>query len=131
MSASLFDIYREDESFEREYKFYVYATDRKDYYLDEIHKTDDRKRLVETIQKWASPTSKKKWAKKHLGDDNVVELTITKGECNWHGDVNLAMERYLEEGTSSAWYDSAENLTVLPDPNQETENSDDSSDLSV
>ena len=48
-----------------------------------------------------------------------------------YGDVNLAMERYLEEGTSSAWYDSAENLTVLPDPNQETENSDDSSDLSV
>ena len=48
-----------------------------------------------------------------------------------YGDVNLAMERYLEEGTSSALYDSAENLTVLPDPNQETENSDDSSDLSV
>ena len=49
-----------------------------------------------------------------------------------YGDVNLAMERYLEEGTSSAWYDSAENLTVLPAPEQpESSESDDSSDLSV
>ena len=31
MSASLFDIYREDDNAEREYKFYVYATDQKDY----------------------------------------------------------------------------------------------------
>lgn len=57
--------------------------------------------------------------------------TVTRTFEVDYGDVNLAMERYLEEGTSSAWYDSAENLTVLPDPNQETENSDDSSDLSV
>lgn len=97
MSASLFDIYWDDNNCEREYKFYVYATDQKESYLDEIHKTDDRKRLVETIQKWASPTSKRKWAKKHLGDDNLVELTITQGECNWNGDINLLLNANTHE----------------------------------
>ena len=97
MSASLFDIYREDDNAEREYKFYVYATDQKDYYLDEVCKTDDRKRPVETIQRWASPTCKKKWAKKHLGDDNLVELTITQGECNWTSDINLLLNANTHE----------------------------------
>ena len=97
MSASLFDIYWDDNNCEREYKFYVYATDKKDYYLDEVCKTDDRKRLVETIQRWASPTCKKKWAKKHLGDDNLVELTITQGECNWTSDINLLLNANTHE----------------------------------
>ena len=91
MSASLFDIYREDTVTGEEKKFYVYATDKKDYYLDEIYATNDRKRLAQTITKMAKGLSHKKWAKKHLGDDNVVELTVTNGECNWHGSIDLAL----------------------------------------
>lgn len=97
MSASLFDIYWDDKDCEREYKFYVYATDKVGSYLDEIHKTDDRKRLVQTIQRWASPTSKKKWAKKHLGDDNLIELTVTQGECNWNSDIDLLLNANTHE----------------------------------
>jgi hypothetical protein len=109
MSASLFDIYWDDNNCEREYKFYVYATDQKDYYLDEVCKTDDRKRLVETIQRWASPTCEKKWAKKHLGENNVIELTVTNGECNWTGDINLRLDKnsnqmlLVEDGKYKPW----------------------------
>ena len=98
MSASLFDICWEDTpTCNEERKFYVYATDKKDFYLDEIYSTNDRKRLVETVKRMGTGQSHKKWAKKHLGDDNVVELTITKGECNWHGDVNLAINTNTHE----------------------------------
>ena len=48
-----------------------------------------------------------------------------------YGDVYAAMEHFEAEGTSSAWYDSAENLTVLPDPDPVVEASDDSSDLTI
>lgn len=97
MSASLFDIYREDEAYEREYKFYVYATDQKEYYLDEVYKSDDRQKIAQTIQKWGAGTSKKKWPKKHLGEKNVIELTVTQGECNWHNDINLEIDANTHE----------------------------------
>ena len=45
-----------------------------------------------------------------------------------YGDAAAALARFAEEGTENAWYDSAENLTVLPLPVEEA--SDDSSDLS-
>ena len=48
-----------------------------------------------------------------------------------YGDVYAAMEHFEAEGTSSAWYDSAENLTVLPDPDPVVEASDDSSYLTI
>ena len=97
MSASLFDIFRDESTVCEEKKYYVYATDRKDFYLDEIYATNDRKRLVETIKRMGAGLSHKKWAKKHLGDDNVVELTVTNGECNWHGDVNLTIDTNKHE----------------------------------
>ena len=43
-----------------------------------------------------------------------------------YGDVQSALARYREENTDSVWYDSDENLTVLPLENT----SDDSTDLS-
>ena len=49
MSASLFDIYWDDKDCEREYKFYVYATDQTESYLDEIYKSDDRQRVIATM----------------------------------------------------------------------------------
>ena len=109
MSASLFDIYREDEAYEREYKFYVYATDQKDFYLDEVCKSDDRQKVAATIQRWGSGESKKKWPKKHLGENNVIELTVTNGECNWHGDINLRLDKnsnqvfLVEDGKYKPW----------------------------
>ena len=45
-----------------------------------------------------------------------------------YGDAAEALAHYAEADTDGAWYDSAENLTVLPGP--EGEESDDSSDLS-
>ena len=32
-----------------------------------------------------------------------------------YGNAESALNRYREEETDGAWYDSAENLTVLPD----------------
>ena len=57
--------------------------------------------------------------------------TVTKTFEVDYGDVEAAKENFLAEGTGSAWYDMAENLTVLPLPETEEESSDDSSDLSV
>ena len=109
MSASLFDIYWGNNDYEREYKFYVYATDKKDYYLDEVYKSDDRERIATTIKKWAAGTSKKKWAKKHLGENKVIELTVTKGENNWSGDIDLEIDTNTnqaflkEDGKRKPW----------------------------
>ena len=57
--------------------------------------------------------------------------TVTKTFEVDYGDVEAAKEKFLAEGTGSAWFDSVENLTVLPLPETEEESSDDSSDLSV
>ena len=109
MSASLFDIYQDDNSCEREYKFYVYATDQKELYLDEVYKSDDRQRVIATIQKWASPTSKKKWAKKHLRESKVIELTVTQGECNWSNSIDIEIDTVanqvflVENGNRKPW----------------------------
>ncbi len=48
-----------------------------------------------------------------------------------YGDVQSAKEHFLSVDTDQAWYDSDENLTVLPLPEPVTESSDDSSDLPV
>ena len=45
-----------------------------------------------------------------------------------YGDVEKALVHFAEADTDEAWYDSAENLTVLPGPVEKK--SDDSSDLS-
>lgn len=92
MSASLFDIYNDSDPTDREFKFYVYATDQNQFYLDTVYRSNDRKRVVNTIKKWGSGESKKKWAKKHLGENNVIELTVTNGECNWHGCIDLEID---------------------------------------
>ena len=49
-----------------------------------------------------------------------------------YGDVQVAKEHFLSVDTDQAWYDSDENLTVLPLPEPPAqESSDDSSDLPV
>ena len=48
-----------------------------------------------------------------------------------YGDVQAAKEHFMSVDTNQAWYDSDENLTVLPLPEPVTESSDDSSDLPV
>ena len=39
---------------------------------------------------------------------------ITKSFIINYGDASLAMDNYRESGAEGAWYDSSENLTVLP-----------------
>lgn len=93
MSASLFDIYNDSDPADREFKFYVYATDQNQFYLDTVYRSDDRQRVVNTIKKWAAGEGAKKWPKKHLGENNVIELTVTKGDCNWHGSIDLLLDK--------------------------------------
>ena len=57
-------------------------------------------------------------------DGSKVSRTF---EVNY-GDVEKALVHFAEADTDEAWYDSAENLTVLPGPVEKK--SDDSSDLS-
>jgi hypothetical protein len=92
MSASLFDIYWDDVPNERNYRFYVYAEDKPESALDIVYRTDHRESIVNTIKRWADPESKKRWAKKHLGDDKVVELTIAEGDCNWNTSIDLRLD---------------------------------------
>lgn len=109
MSASLFDIYNDSDPADREFKFYVYATDQNQFYLDTVYRSNDRKRVVNTIKKWASDECGKKWPKKHLGENNVIELTVTQGDCNWHNDINLRLDKntnqvFIEEdGKRRRW----------------------------
>ena len=86
MSASLFDIFYETSDYTPEKKFHIYATDKNNYYLDDIYSTNDRVRLINMIKNMGIGVSHKKWAKKYT---DIIELTITNGECNWNNSIRL------------------------------------------
>lgn len=110
MSSSLFaDCYLDysaDPKPARE-KYCIYAKDRKRGYLVPVYESEDRSKVVLKINQIASGKFHSKWAKcyrhsAYLGpvtngvykdykefDIPFVQLTVTKGECNWHNAVEL------------------------------------------
>lgn len=86
MSASLFDIFYEEKEYTPEKRFHIYATDKNNYYLDDIYSTNDRARLIKMIKNMGLGISHKKWAKKYT---DIIELTITDGDSNWSNSIGL------------------------------------------
>lgn len=88
-------------------KYCIYAKDRKGGYLVPVYESEDRSKVVLKISQIASGKFHSKWAKcyrhsAYLGpvtngvykdykefDIPFVQLTVTKGECNWHNAVEL------------------------------------------
>lgn len=134
-SASLFDIYgyRDEEEI---FKYWIYAVDRKQSYLDAIFKTNDMNKLIETLRKLEQGKFHKVWNKKHiyalsLGEEidgkypnareytlPYVELQVTDGENNWATEVKLIYDienkklYYAGEGKGSIKYDGLEGLKL-------------------
>ena len=110
MSASLFaDCYLDYSANPKPVreKYCIYAKDRKGGYLVPVYESEDRTEVILKINQIASGKFHSKWAKcyrrsAYLGpvtngvykdykefDTPFVQLTVTKGECNWHNAVEL------------------------------------------
>ena len=131
MSASLFDIFREDDEDDGYIKYYIYAEDRKGSYLDPIYSSRYKDEVIAKLKQIAEGKFHKKWAKKYtysayLGpvtngvykdfksfDIPYVQFTITRGECSWYDAVHLI----YDVNNKKMYFDTERvNLHYISDP---------------